>query len=258
MKKLYTFPIEVDKKSIDVFVAKPTQSEIEDAEFIYAQKFNQLLQDGFLSKAMMNKKFGDIGGIFSDKSNKELSSAVFELLEAKKKIEFYGASKTLSVSQKEELEKANETFAILQKKIVESDLALESMFSKSADAKAEEYMVKWFILNMAYYVAEIEDGDTKKRQEFKLFDKPTFPEKIEQLNLLFEEEEEFDSENLKLKKQILAKSFVLIGRILSIWYNGYGVDQDSIEKSLHEFFPDEYVKKAPVVKKKVPKKTKFA
>ena len=55
MKKLYTFPIDIDKKKVEVFVAKPSQSEIEDAEFIYAQKFNQLLQDGFLSKAMMKK-----------------------------------------------------------------------------------------------------------------------------------------------------------------------------------------------------------
>ena len=256
MKKLYTFPIDIDKKKVEVFVAKPSQSEIEDAEFIYAQKFNQLLQDGFLSKAMMNKKFGDIGGIFSDKNNKELSAAVLELLDAKKKIEFYGGSKTLSPSQQEELERANATYAMLQKKIVEGDLALESMFSKSADAKAEEHMVKWFILNMSYYVAEIEDGDSKKSQEFKLFEKPTFHEQIEQLSSLFEEPEEFDSENLKLKKEIISKAFVLIGRVLSVWYNGYGTDQESIQKSLNEFFPNEHSQKEVAPKKKVSKKVK--
>ena len=130
------------------------------------------------------------------------------------------------------------------------------MFSKSADAKAEEHMVKWFILNMSYYVAEIEDGDSKKSQEFKLFDKPTFPEKIEQLSSLFEEPEEFDSENLKLKKEIIAKAFVLIGRVLSVWYNGYGTDQESIQKSLNEFFPNEHSQKEAATKKKVSKKVK--
>jgi len=251
VKKLYTFTAELDNKKAEVFVSKPSQAEIEDAEFIYAQKFNQLLQDGFLSKAMMNKKFGDIGGIFSEKSNKELAEAITGLLEAKKRIEFYGGAKTLTDSQKEELEKANETYAILQKKIVEGDMALQSMFSKSADSRAEEHMVKWFILNSSYYVAEIEDGDVKKRQEFKLFDKQNFLEKIEQLNAFFEDVEEYDSEQVKLKKQIVSKYYPLIGRIISVWYNGYGVDQESIQKSLEEFFPDEYATES---EKSAPKK----
>ena len=109
---------------------------------------------------------------------------------------------------------------------------------------------------MSYYVAEIEDADSKKSQEFKLFDKPTFPEKIEQLSSLFEEPEEFDSENLKLKKEIISKAFVLIGRVLSVWYNGYGTDQESIQKSLNEFFPNEHSQKEIVPKKKVSKKVK--
>jgi hypothetical protein len=255
VKKLYTFTVEIEnKKSVEVFVAKPSQSEIEDAEFIYAQKFNQLLQDGFLSKAMMNKKFGDIGGIFSEKSNKELAEAITELLEAKKRIEFYGNAKNLTPSQQQELDKANETHAILQKKIVEGDQALQSMFSKSADSKAEEHMVKWFILNSSYYIAEIQDGDVKKSQEFKLFDKPSFAEKAEQLNSLFEDIEEYDSDQVKLKKHLIAKSFVLIGRIISIWYNGYGADQDAVQKALEEFFPEDFIKEEkPVVKKRAKK-----
>ena len=255
MKKLYTFTVELEnKKPVEVFVAKPSQSEIEDAEFIYAQKFNQLLQDGFLSKAMMNKKFGDIGGIFSEKSNKELAEAVTELIEGRRRIEFYGGAKTLTKSQQEELEKANETYVILQKKIIETDSSLQSMFSKSADAKAEEHMVKWFILNSSYYISEIEEGDVKKSQDFKLFDKPNFAEKVDQLNSFFEEIEDYDSEQIKLKKQIVAKHFTMLGRIISIWYNGYGSDQDSIQRSLEEFFPEDFPKQEkPVVKKRAKK-----
>lgn len=225
---------------------------MEDAEFVYAQKFNQLLQDGFLSKAMMNKKFGDIGGTLSEKNNKDLSDVIVKLIEAKKRIEFYGGSKTLTEAQKEELEDANETFLLLQKKLVENDMALQSMYSKSADSKAEEYMIKWFILNSTCFVSEVEDGDIKKKAEFKLFDKTTFQEKQDQLNLFFEDVEDYDSEQVKLKKQIVQNYFVLIGRVISVWYNGYGNDQETIQKSLHEFFPDDY----PLAEEKKTKKVR--
>jgi len=257
VKRLYTFSVEIEgKKPIEVFVSKPNQSEVEDGEFIFAQKFNQLLQDGFLSKAMMNKKFGDIGGVFSEKSNKELGEAVKELLDAKRRIEFYGGAKNLTESQKEELEKANETYAILQKKIVEGDAALQSMFSKSADSKAEEYMVKWFILNSSYFVSEIEDGDVKKQQEFKLFDKSNLSEKLDQLNSLFEDIEEYDSEQVKLKKQIISNHFTTIGRVISIWYNGYGSDQETVQRSLEDFFPEDFPKQEDQKKTPVKKRVK--
>lgn len=250
MKKLYEFKAKIGNKDVSVFISKPTQSDIEDAEYISAQKFNILLQEGFLSKAMMNKKFGDIGGIFSEKSNKELSEAVVELLEAKKRIEFYGGAKELTGSQKQELDEANQTFAILQKKIVENDIALQSMFSKSADTKAEEHMIRWFILNTAYFVDEVNEGEQKKSQDFKLFDKPTFQEKLVQFNQFMEDAEEFDSDQVKLKKEIIAKHYPLIGRVIAIWYNGYGSDQESIQRSLEELFPEE----PPVEKEEVKKK----
>lgn len=258
MKRLYTIQAEINGKNSEVFVAKPSQSEIEDAEFIYAQKFNQLLQEGFLSKAMMNKKFGDIGGIFSEKSNKDLEEAVLELVEARKRIEFYGDAKNLSSSQKEELDAANKTYLTLQKKILEGDAAIQSMFSKSADTKAEEHMIRWFILNSVYYVSEVDSGDVKKKQEFRLFDKPTFEERIAQLNLLFEEVEEFDSEQIKFKKGVVEKYFTLIGRVISIWYNGFGKDQESIEKSLEEFFPEDYAIKQEKPSKKTSIRAKRA
>lgn len=250
MKKLYTFQAKVGEKEIEVFVAKPTQSEIEDAEYVHAKEFNQLIQDGFLSKAMMNKKFGDIGGTFSEKSNKELSEVVIQLIEAKKRIEFYGGAKTLTEDQQEELDQAKETFSLLQKKLVENDIALQSMYAKSADTKAEEHMIKWFILNSTYFISEVDEGELKKRADFKLFDKNSFQEKQDQLNLLFEEIEDFDSEQIKLKKQLVQTYFVLIGRVISIWYNGLGQDQDSIQKALEEFFPEDYKEEEKPVKKR--------
>lgn len=245
MKRLYTFQAKIGEKEVEIFIAKPSQADIEDGEYVYAKKLNHLVQDGFLTNAMMNKKFGDIGGIFSEKSNKDLTQAVLELVEAKNRIEFYGGAKNLTEAQQEELDQANETYILIQKKIFEENLARQSMFSQSADAKAEEYMIKWFVLNNTYMVSEVDDGDIKKKKEFLLFDKQTFEEKEKQLRILFEEIEDTDSENIKAKKKIVEDYFVLIGRVVTLWYNKLGVDQDSIQESLHEYFPEDYPRKTP-------------
>lgn len=251
MKRLYTFQADVNGKSVEVFVSKPSQADIEDGEYIYAKRFNRLLQDGFLSRAMMNKKFGDIGGIFSEKTSSDLSKSLLELFEARQRIEFYGSSKNLTPEQEEELKSANETYLILQKKITEHDSLLQNMFSNSADSKAEDYTLKWFVLYNSYMVSEIDEGDVKKKKEFKIFDKTTLEDKELQLRSFFEDIDSSDSEIIKLKKSLISKYFTLIGRVLAIWYNGLGDDQESIEKSLCEHFPDDY--KKPAAKKKTTK-----
>ena len=249
MKELYSFPVKVDDADTTVFVAKPSNSDVEDAEYIYGQKFSHLLNDGFLSKAMMNKKFGDIGGIYSEKTNKELGEAIFEMLEAQKVIEFYAGAGDLTEEQSDKLKNAEATYLTIQKLIVENDSNLKQMFSQSADAKAEEYMIKWFVLNTAYYYEEVSSENSKKREAFKIFDKPNFTEKKEQLNLFLEDISEEDSKEVKRKKQLTKAAIPVITRVITLWYNGLGDDQKSIEDALAKYFkvePEEKPKKKKV------------
>lgn len=248
MKKLYSTTFELGNKSYEIFMSKPSNSDVENAEYVMGQKFNELLNDGFLSKAMMNKKFGDIGGIYSEKNNEDLGEALSELIECKRVIEFYGSAKDLTESQKKKLEVAEKTFAVLQKQIVENDMALKQMFAQSADTKAEEYMIKWFFLNFLFYCEKIED----KTESFKIFDKSNLAEKKEQLSDFLEDIDEEDSEDLVFKKTANQKALPIFTKVISLWYNGLGSNQEEIQKNLHEFFPEDFPK--PVAKKKVTRK----
>ena len=97
MKELYTFNIdrEIEKevpcvrkkggKQIEstkkvkeiishrIVVEKPSLSEVENAEFFYGQKFNEYINAGFLTRAMLSKKMGDLGGISSKATNEKAS-----------------------------------------------------------------------------------------------------------------------------------------------------------------------------------------
>ena len=73
IKKTKDGPVETTKKvkktiKTRVVVSKPSVADVEDAEFFYGQKFNEFINAGFLTKAMLAKKMGDIGGMTSKKS----------------------------------------------------------------------------------------------------------------------------------------------------------------------------------------------
>lgn len=236
MKPLYSFEVKCEDKPVEVFFAKPSYSSIEDSEYVFAQYFNKLIKDGFLSRAMMHKQFGDIGGIYSEKSTKELGESINEILECKRTIEFYGNAENLTDEQKKKLEDSKETFAVLQKQIVENDLNLKQMFAQSADTKAEEYISKWFALNFSYYYEKVED----KKEAFKIFDESDISKKKEQLNLFLEEIEDTDDSSLKFKKNLTVAAFPTLSKVISIWYNGLGNNQEEVQSSLEKFFPEDF------------------
>ena len=161
-KKVKGVTVESVEKSIKsikhrVVFAKPSMSMIEEAEFFYGQKFNELINAGFFTKAMLNKKMGDIGGLSSKTTIESLQKAISDNMEASRVIEFYGASKTLSDEQKEKLEEAKLTFSSTKSQVIDYEQAVRSQFSQTADVKDFSHFLRetlskisvLFILNYA-------------------------------------------------------------------------------------------------------------
>ena len=141
MKELYSFNVtrEVEKevpcvrkkngKSIEstkkvkaeinnrIVLAKPSVSQVENAEFFYGQKFNEYINAGFLTKAMLSKKMGDLGGFSSKQANERLQSLLLENVEAARTVQFYGGSEKLTKEQEEKLKESKEIYVATKKKL---------------------------------------------------------------------------------------------------------------------------------------------
>lgn len=241
MKPLYTFTVGDGEKQKKVAVLKPTYSQVEAAEFIYGQHFNKLIQEGFMSRAMMDKKFNDIGGVFSEKTNNEVTDSIKRLLDVGRTIEFYkGADKEgLDEEQKEQLENAENTFLSIQKNILEKDYNLEQMYNQSADSKAEQHLMKWFALECSFYYEKVLSKEEGKivEEKFEIFEGANFEERMGQFNLLLEEIDDTDNEEITDRKKMILEALPTINKVLSLWYKQLAVDQESMEKALEEFFP---------------------
>ena len=239
MKILYSFPISrkvksgKTKKTIKnkVCVKKPSASEVEDGEFFYGQKFNEFINAGFLTKAMLGKKMGNI---MSENDEDRMQTVILENVEAARVVEFYGEAKDLDEEQKKKLEDAQKKFVSTQKEIQEWQTAMSSQFSQTADAKAEQKLIEWFVFNFSYYEDKVDD----KIEHFPIFQGETFDDKRNFFLKVTDEDTKLENEDLLKSKEIFDKSYETLIKVVTIWFNKMGEDQKSIDKAMKELFSD--------------------
>lgn len=256
MKQIYNFNVKVDGRDVKVVVKKPLQSEVEISEYVYSQKFNELIKAGFLSRAQMDKKNGDIGGPYSKQTIDDLGKAIEKLSKCEKTIQFFDGAETLTDEQGRELQKAKDIYTNIQYNIANMDRNIENMYQNSADQKAEEHLIKWLVLQMAYYVEVVSKDGEPTEEYFSIFDGDTFAAKLESYVKFLDADDE-DAE-LTYKQKIAAESITIISRIVNIWYNGYGATPEKVEEHYLQFFDEEIEPKEEEEETPSPPKKKTA
>tara|TARA_R100000231_G_scaffold134416_1_gene107952 strand:- start:3559 stop:4371 length:813 start_codon:yes stop_codon:yes gene_type:complete len=243
VKKTKDGPIETTKKVTKkiknkVAFLKPSVSDLEDADFFYGQKYNEFINAGFLTKAMLAKKMGDLGGLTSEKAQKVMNELVAENVEAARKIEFFAGAKNLDEEQKKELKEAKESFTSTGKTIQTIENDLRSQFNQTADAKAEQKLIEWLVLHFSFYEDEVE-GEEKKKSWFSLFDGENYEEKRQFLVAVQEDINDISESTLLKAKKIFDSSYQTLIRVASLWYNRIAEDQESMDKALKDLFEDD-------------------
>jgi hypothetical protein len=243
VKKTKDGPVESFKKSKTtvknrIVLVKPSMSDVEDAEFFYGQKYNSFINSGFLTKAMLAKKMGDLGGMTSKKAEDVMSAVLLENIEASRVIEFFDESENLSEEQEKTLKDAKLKFAETQKQMLEYEVALRDQFSQTADARAEQKLIEWFVINFSFYEDTVKEKEDEKEKKdlFPLFEGEIYKEKRNFLLSLQEPEDDIEDAQLLRIKNLFDSSFETLIRAVTIWYNKLGTDQKSIDEALTEFF----------------------
>jgi hypothetical protein len=230
-------PIESTKKvkktlKNRIILRKPSASDVENAEFFYGQKFNEYINAGFLTRAMLSKKMGDIGGMSSKTTEEQVQSLIMENVDASRIIQFYGGSKTLSEEQTKKLEDAKLKYAETKRAIHDFETSLREQFNQTADSKAEQKLVEWFVFNFSFFEEEVD----KKKEVFPIFEGEDYNDKRNFYLELIEEDSDIEDVNFIKNKKIFEESFQTLIRVVSIWYNKMAIDQKSIDETLKELF----------------------
>jgi len=221
-EKERTITEEVEKKiPVEVLVKKPNRKQIQEAEMVFSIEMSRCIKSGILTKAMLVNKYSDNGGLFSEQENKELNEMYSKLTDLQGKLVTLNIvpDEEKTDEQKSSLEKIQGDIISLRKDIVERETSYLTLFDHTADVKAQNKCVLWYVLNLCHY-----KDPSKNHTDFvPIFEGKTFEEKEESLSKL----EEDESEIYKLTYNKLAS-------IISFWYFTGKADKEEFDKMIAE------------------------
>jgi len=202
---------------IKLKILKPNRKLHEQAELVYAIKLSECVKAGLLTKPLLSKRYQNDGGAMSDPEKTEYTKLYLELF----KVESDYERLLLKDKKTEEEHKLMETalfdLANARRQIQQIEYNQSSLFDQTAENKARNHVIMWWILNVSY--TEDQEGKIDS-----LFGIGSFEEKLAKYDEIEESGDEF---NLKAIRKLTY--------LLSFWYMGRASTPEEFKK-VEEFY----------------------
>lgn len=206
----------------NVYVKKPNRTELEDGDMFYSLELNKFIKMGLLTKAMLAKQYGNQGGIWSEKEQKLYADLLYRMHQKQLEVQQFsilGDNGKLSERQQEKLNTAVKEMSEIKKDLTEYEMVQNSLFDHTADVKARNRAIMWYILHLTYFT----EGDTDDPVFEEMFEGTTFEERYAS----YEQKEEEQDE---LYQRVIDK----LSSIVTIWYISGTQNQSGLEDILEE------------------------
>ena len=200
---------------------QPTRRQIEEAELEFSVEMSSCIKKGILTKAMLAKKYSDTGGLLAEEDAKALTEMYIkygQLTQENEKLQIKSVKSEKDTGRMNDI--AGE-IAILRKDIINVETSYSNLFNHTADIRAENKVIQWYILNLTF-IQKNEEEDMSP-----LFDGVNFEQKLQ---VYYEMEEDGN----ELYDLVGGK----IAALYSFWYYSSGVvsreDFDKLDKDIEE------------------------
>jgi hypothetical protein len=180
---------QVDKR---FFLKRPTRKLFDEAELFYGVKLSEGIKAGLLTRALLSKRFANDGGILSDTEKEEFGQLYSDLFDKQVELQTLNL-KTTEERTAEETEQHAEVTAFLsnaRKRIQEFEMNQSSLYDQTAENRARNKTILWWVLFLAYYV---EAGTDK---ELPFFEEGDYTERLTKYDDIEENEEDFALETI--------------------------------------------------------------
>jgi hypothetical protein len=201
-----------EKVPFQIVLKKPTRRQIEEADLEYSVEMSKCIKKGILTKAMLAKKYSDTGGMLSENESKrlvDLYKKIYDLQNENIRLE----SSTKKKENKEKINEIVEDLTKTRKEIIDIESNYRSLFDHTADSKAQNRLLLWYILNLTYLKT---DSESPEELYFKGED---FEDK---LHSFYEKEESADENYGVISKKV--------STLVAFWF----FNQASSEKDFEE------------------------
>jgi len=219
--------VEVTKKvkkkvPYKIVLKEPTRRELEEADMEFSIEMSNCIKKGILTKAMLAKKYSDTGGLLAESDATQLVDLYAEL--ADNEAEYTRRTlqnknvKRLPKKTQEEINKLASRTAIIRRDIVSLESSYQSLFNHTADTKAQNKIVMWYVTHLSYFKPEEEGAELKP-----MFEGDTFEAKIDSY---YHKDESEDSLHQLTAGKLAA--------LLSYWYFSTEVQKESFDNIIND------------------------
>lgn len=171
-----------EKRPIYFAIKRPSRNEKEEAEMHRAAHFALCVEKGIITQAALRKKYGDTGGVYTNEEEKQYGILRNRLRDALE--EYQLLSVNLEDKDKEKRDNVFEEIFSIRGKIMEFENSATLFYQDTAEAKARNKLIEYFILHLTYF-----REDTAK-EWLPYFKGETVEEKIKHLSSLEDGDDE--------------------------------------------------------------------
>ncbi|MFZ9353733.1 MAG: hypothetical protein ACO25L_02835 [Candidatus Nanopelagicales bacterium] len=161
-----------EKKPFIFKIKKPNRKIIDDGDIFYAAKVGEYLKAGLLSKSLISKRFENDGGDLSEDIKKQYTEAVNDYYNSQLELDKLKEKEESSLSDEDKKQIDELTPKILELKniLTEFEIQRTSIYDQSAESKALNKQIFWYILALTHWNKGKENGDFEPYFVGKTFD----------------------------------------------------------------------------------------
>ena len=176
---------------------------------------------GLLTRSMLAKQHVDLGGTLNDDEKQRYSQLYVKLYEKQMIVQRLGvlAEEEMTNDQRERLENAISELGVIRKELTDFETVQAAMFEHTADIKARNKTITWYLLQLAQYQV----GDDDDAPLVPMFAGEEFEDKYTSYQQKDEDEDE-----------IYMKSIDRLSSIATIWYMSGVQKQEDFDRLLEE------------------------
>ena len=203
------------KEKISIFVTRPSNATIKNADRYRAKTWNQCITDGVLTKKELSKLMRD-RNIWDEDKDEEERKILEELQSLERKLYLGGGDKKRKLSEGQDIAIQMRRLRIKLRELISERLALEE---NTAEALADNSKFDYFVADCTFYANgqkvynSVEDYNQKSSDEIAFAAASALAEMLYQVDNKFEE---------NLPENKFLKKFNLVNEDLSL------VDKDGI------------------------------
>ncbi len=210
-----------EESPVKIVFKRPTRTQLEDGDMFYSVWLNKFIKMGLLTRAMLAKQHIDVGGTLDEKEKQYYSNLYVKLYEKQMELQRFALSSEAEMSDamKEKREQTIAAVGLIRKELTDFETVQASMFEHTADIKARNKTITWYLLHLAQQ-QEVSEDET---DPVPMFSGDNFDEKYDS----YKTKEDNDDE-------VFWEAIDKLTSIATIWYMSGVQDKEDFDTLLEE------------------------